>query len=202
MLKTEESQPVEPAPVETIIPLDDCGSIPSPTRAIPRGNVRLATDKEVVERQHPLAIIQADFGQGNRPYLRSVLDSALHCLPGLADLEWQKHAVDPLRIGIDSHNRQFRDVLGSIGYEAVTADDHHGDATPEIESGQVRSLNELQGIAQVQFFLEALQRVPAPRVPLARNGKGCLPGVLVSASSAASRCLALPPRTRGGPARS
>ena len=30
MLKTEESQPVEPAPVDTSTPLEDCGSAACP----------------------------------------------------------------------------------------------------------------------------------------------------------------------------
>ena len=66
MLNTDDSQPVDPAPVVISTPLDDCASAaPRDADAVARQNVRARADEQIVEGEQPLAVVERDLGQGD-----------------------------------------------------------------------------------------------------------------------------------------
>ena len=135
----ERAQPVAPVPVATMTPEEDWrSSRPPRTMPVARRLVAPVAGEELVERQEPLAVVEARLHHGAR--LEGSARPAAMARRSAGDLlrpVRRQHAVVPLRLRVDAEHRLAGEVLGGVGDQPVLADRHHEVARLEDEAGQV-----------------------------------------------------------------
>src|SRR5689334_3245358 len=89
--------------------------------AISRGNVSTGPDKQIVERQQSLSILELRLGESYRFDSRFACECSLEMGPEVARLERQEDAIKPFRVRVHGKNRLSADVFCRVCYKAILA---------------------------------------------------------------------------------
>src|SRR5215471_1502367 len=88
---------------------------------VARGNVGAGADKQVVERQEPLPVLQSRFGESDRPHERLAAECPLEIRAQVAGMKRQENAVEAVRVRIDSDDWLSANVFCGVRYQPVRA---------------------------------------------------------------------------------
>jgi len=136
------------------------------------GHMSAAADKNIVEGQHVLPIVETHARQSHLTNLCTVLDGSLDCLSSLRNLERKQNPVNAAGIRIHRNDRHVADIFCRVGDKTILPHHDNRHTSTKIKRGKILPLDEFQRIPQVKFGLESVKRLALREVFLLVFGEG------------------------------
>src|SRR5215469_7263238 len=98
---------------------------PAARDSVESGDVAMSAEKQVVEGEQALTIVQLRLGQRDLAKRGLAREHTGHCSARMAGKKWQQDAIKARRLRIHRHDGLSADVLGRVGDQSVLTEGDH-----------------------------------------------------------------------------